>query len=135
MNTMPAHKGAIDFTKCEKRYFGLVDQLLYNYYSPMPIFLQPKPTLQPLGSVSSKMSTDTGLSSSIQSGSVTKDNSLGLSGTVASGATVSIYDGKKFLGYAIINGGIGRSLRQNLMMAYTSFRLSYRQAIKTSLSM
>lgn len=57
-----------------------------------------------LGSVSSKIVTDTGLSSSIQSGGVTKDNTLGLSGSVVAGATVSVYDGNKFLGYASING-------------------------------
>jgi hypothetical protein len=57
-----------------------------------------------LGSVSSKIVTETGLSSSIQSGAVTKDNTLGLSGSVVAGATVSVYDGNKFLGYASING-------------------------------
>lgn len=67
-------------------------------------FFRPKPFHQILGSVASKIITDTGVTSSIQSGSVTKDNSLGLSGTVIPGATVSVYDGSKFLGYAAING-------------------------------
>lgn len=57
-----------------------------------------------LGNVSPKIVTETGLSSSIQSGGVTKDNTLGLSGSVVAGATVSVYDGNKFLGYALING-------------------------------
>lgn len=59
---------------------------------------------QVLGSLSTNVSTNTGVTSSIAAGSVTKDATLGLSGTALHGASVAIYDGAKFLGYAIQKG-------------------------------
>lgn len=84
--------------------FSFLDQLFSKYYSLNSATFQSKSSPLQLGSVSSTILTDTGLTSTIQSGSVTKDNTLGLSGTVISGGTVSIYDGSKFLGYAAISG-------------------------------
>lgn len=84
--------------------FNFLDQLFAKYYFLNSAAFQSKSSPLQLGSVSSKILTDTGLTSTIQSGSVTKDNTLGLSGTVISGGTVSIYDGSKFLGYAAISG-------------------------------
>lgn len=71
--------------------------------APSLPFINLKTTPLPtLGAVASKISTDSGLTSSIQSGFVTRDNTLDLSGSVVAGATVSIYDNGKFLGLASI---------------------------------
>lgn len=100
-------KNQIDYAnhfKADSGHFSFLDQLFAKYYSLNSATFQSKSSPLQLGSVSSKILTDTGLTSTIQSGSVTKDNTLGLSGTVISGGTVSIYDGSKFLGYAAISG-------------------------------
>src|SRR5262249_35931154 len=58
--------------------------------------------------ISTTINTDTGATATITSGGVTKDNTLGLSGTVsdASGvSSVQVYDGATLLGAATISAG------------------------------
>jgi len=85
--------------------FSFLDQFIAQYNTQIAsAYSTQKPQPVSLGGVDTKMITDTGLFSSIQSGGVTKDNTLGLSGSVTAGAKVAIYDGTKFLGDASING-------------------------------
>jgi hypothetical protein len=64
-------------------------------------------TIAPTGSFSSSIATDTGLTSTISSGGISKDTTLELSGTYADANAVSIeiYDGTNKLGNAILNSG------------------------------
>ena len=65
-------------------------------------------TTPPTETISTTITTDTGATGTITSGGVTKDNTLGLSGTVsdASGvSSVQIYDGATLLGPALLTGG------------------------------
>lgn len=86
--------------------FSFLNQLILQYNNAQKFNPYSNRGAAPanLGNVSSKIITETGLSSSIQSGGVTKDSTLDLSGSVVTGGTVSVYDGNKFLGYALING-------------------------------
>lgn len=104
MNNKPTIGGYENHFATNGNPFGFLDQLFTQHHSFRPTRSQPKSSPLQLGSVSSQILTDTGLTSTIQSGSATKDNTLGLSGTVVSGGTVSIYDGSKFLGFAAISG-------------------------------
>ena len=63
-----------------------------------------RPSTVSLGSVNAQITTHTGLSASIASGGLTKDNTLGLAGTVLAGVKVSVFDDQKFLGYAKVVG-------------------------------
>ncbi len=51
----------------------------------------------PTNTLSNTLGTNAGLTPTIQSGGQTKDNTISLSGTFSSGATVSIYDGQTLL--------------------------------------
>jgi hypothetical protein len=65
-------------------------------------------TTAPTGSFSSTIATDTGITSTISTGGLTKDNTLGLAGIYAdaNGVTsVEIYDGVTNLGNASLNSG------------------------------
>ena len=65
-------------------------------------------TTPPTETISTTINTDTGATATIISGGVTKDNTLGLSGTVsdASGvSSVQVYDGATLLGPATISAG------------------------------
>lgn len=57
-----------------------------------------------LGTVSSQLLTDTGLSATIQSGGLTRDNTVGLQGSVVAGGLVDVYDGNTLLGHATVVG-------------------------------
>ena len=61
----------------------------------------------PTETISTTINTDTGATTTITSGGVTKDNTLGLSGTVSDAGGVSsvqIYDGATLLGPALLTG-------------------------------
>ena len=65
-------------------------------------------TTAPSETISSTITTDTGATATISSGGVTKDNTLGLSGTVSDAGGVSsvqIYDGATLLGLATVSSG------------------------------
>ena len=65
-------------------------------------------TAPPTETISTTLNTDTGATGTITSGGVTKDNTLGLSGTVSDAGGVSsvqIYDGATLLGPATISSG------------------------------
>ena len=65
-------------------------------------------TTPPTETISTTINTDTGATGTITSGGVTKDNTLGLSGTVsdASGvSSVQVYDGATLLGPATVSSG------------------------------
>ena len=65
-------------------------------------------TTPPSATISTTINTDTGATTTISSGGVTKDNTLGLSGTVSDAGGVSsvqIYDGATLLGPATISSG------------------------------
>src|SRR5258705_41107 len=65
-------------------------------------------TTAPTGTISTTIITDTGAAGTITSGGVTKDTTLGLSGTVsdASGvSSVQVYDGATLLGPAPVTDG------------------------------
>ncbi len=47
--------------------------------------------------ISSTIGTDSGISTSIQSGGITHDNTLALSGTLSSGSSIALYDGDTLL--------------------------------------
>lgn len=79
--------------------------LLSSYFQQLSKSLSKQQfSSQPLGSLNTYISTDTGLTSSITPNLVTKDATLGLSGTALSGSSVTVYDGAKFLGYATQKG-------------------------------
>src|SRR5205823_6094894 len=62
----------------------------------------------PTETISTTINTDTGATGTITSGGVTKDNTLGLSGTVSDAngvSSVQIYDGATLLGPALLTGG------------------------------
>ena len=62
----------------------------------------------PTETISTTINTDTGATTTITSGGVTKDNTLGLSGTVSDAGGVSsvqIYDGATLLGAATVSSG------------------------------
>jgi T1SS-143 domain-containing protein len=65
-------------------------------------------TTAPAETISSTITTNTGLTTTITSGGVTKDNTLGLSGTVSDTgggvASVQIFDGTTSLGFATVTG-------------------------------
>src|SRR5205085_748459 len=65
-------------------------------------------TTPPTETISTTINTDTGATGTITSGGVTKDNTLGLSGTVSDAGGVSlvpVYDGATLLGAAPITAG------------------------------
>src|SRR4029077_5189430 len=65
-------------------------------------------TTPPAETISTTINTDTGVTTTIASGGLTKDTTLGLSGTVSDAGGVSsvqIYDGATLLGPAIVNSG------------------------------
>ena len=65
-------------------------------------------TTPPTETISTTINTDTGATGTITSGGVTKDNTLGLSGTVSDAGGVSsvqIYDGATLLGPATVSSG------------------------------
>src|SRR5206468_680821 len=65
-------------------------------------------TTPPTATFSSTIGTDTGLTPTISSGGTTKDNTLGLSGTVSDAngvSTVQVYDGATLLGTATVSAG------------------------------
>ena len=65
-------------------------------------------TTPPTETISTTINTDTGATGTITSGGVTKDNTLGLSGTVSDAGGVSsvqIYDGATLLGAATVSSG------------------------------
>src|SRR5262249_43474099 len=65
-------------------------------------------TTPPTETISATINTDTGAATTITSGGVTKDNTLGLSGTVSDAGGVSsvqIYDGATLLGPATVSSG------------------------------
>ena len=65
-------------------------------------------TTPPTETISTTINTDTGATATITSGGVTKDNTLGLSGTVSDAGGVSsvqIYDGATLLGSATVSSG------------------------------
>ena len=65
-------------------------------------------TTPPTETISTTIVTDTGATATISGGGVTKDNTLGLSGTVSDAngfSSVQIYDGATLLGPALLNGG------------------------------
>ena len=65
-------------------------------------------TTPPTETISTTINTDTGVTTTIASGGLTKDTTLGLSGTVSDAGRVSsvqIYDGATLLGPAIVNSG------------------------------
>ena len=65
-------------------------------------------TTPPTETISTTINTDTGATTTITSGGVTKDNTLGLSGTVSDAGGVSsvqIYDGATLLGPATVSSG------------------------------
>ncbi len=70
--------------------------------------MQPLDTTAPSETISSTIGTDTGSTTTISSGGLTKDNTLALSGTVsdANGVTsVQVYDGATVLGAATVSAG------------------------------
>ena len=65
-------------------------------------------TAPPTETISTTINTDTGATGTITSGGVTKDNTLGLSGTVSDAngvSSVQIYDGATLLGLATVSSG------------------------------
>ena len=65
-------------------------------------------TTPPAETISTTINTDTGVTTTIASGGLTKDTTLGLSGTVSDAGGVSsvqIYDGATLLGPATVNSG------------------------------
>ena len=65
-------------------------------------------TTPPTETISTTINTDTGATATIASGGVTKDNTLGLSGTVSDAGGVSsvqVYDGATLLGPATVSSG------------------------------
>ena len=63
-------------------------------------------TTAPSETISSTIGTDTGLTTTISSGDLTKDNTLALSGTVSDAngvSSVKVYDGANLLGTATVN--------------------------------
>ena len=65
-------------------------------------------TTPPTETISTTINTDTGATATISSGGVTKDNTLGLSGTVSDAGGVSsvqVYDGATLLGPATVSSG------------------------------
>ena len=65
-------------------------------------------TTPPAETISTTINTDTGVTATITSGGVTKDNTLGLSGTVSDAngvSSVQIYDGATLLGPATVSSG------------------------------
>ena len=65
-------------------------------------------TAAPVETISSTIGTDTGASTTITSGGLTKDNTLALSGTVSDTngvSSVQVYDGANLLGTAIVSSG------------------------------
>ena len=65
-------------------------------------------TTPPTETISTTINTDTGVTTTIASGGVTKDNTLGLSGTVSDAngvSSVQIYDGATLLGPATVSSG------------------------------
>ncbi|MGY4286415.1 hypothetical protein ACVWXO_005635 [Bradyrhizobium sp. LM2.7] len=65
-------------------------------------------TTPPTETISTTITTDTGATATISSGGVTKDNTLGLSGTVSDAngvSSVQVYDGATLLGPATISSG------------------------------
>lgn len=61
-------------------------------------------TAEPIGTVSSSILTNTGGVASIANGGLTKDATLGFSGTAKAGSLVQIYDGNVLLGNAVLTG-------------------------------
>ena len=84
----------------------LID-LAGNTFTTTPVVTATIDTVAPTGSFSSTIATDTGLATTISSGGLSKDNTLGLSGTYADANAVSveIYDGANKLGNATLNSG------------------------------
>jgi len=78
-----------------------------NTFTTTPAVTASIETVAPTGSFSSTIATDTGLATTINSGGISKDNNLGLSGTYADANAVSveIYDGANKLGNATLNSG------------------------------
>ena len=68
-------------------------------------------TTAPTETISSTIVTDTGLTGTIASGGLTKDNTLGLSGTAEAGSSVAIYDGTNLLGTVVAFAGVNFALR------------------------
>ena len=63
----------------------------------------PSPAVSSAMTINSIMGTDTGSTAYINSGGLTKDNTLELTGSVSDGVTsVEVYDGKTLLGTATI---------------------------------
>src|SRR3989442_14516382 len=65
-------------------------------------------TTAPTESISNTIGTDTGLTSTIASGGLTKDNTLALTGTVSDTngvASVHVFDGATDLGEATVSAG------------------------------
>ena len=75
-----------------------------------------------LGSMSALIATNTGATSNILSGGATRDATLGLSGTVATGGQVSIYDGSTLLGKATVVGNNWSFNTANLTDGYHSLK-------------
>lgn len=63
----------------------------------------------PIGTLATAIQTDTGATTFIENGDLTKDNSLSFSGTMQPGAFVIVFDGAQFIGQAFIRGFINGS--------------------------
>jgi methionine-rich copper-binding protein CopC len=74
-----------------------------------------------LASISNVIGTDTGATSTINSGGKTKDATLALSGTAEAGSTVSIFDGTTKLGDAILSNTNWTYVTQSLNNAIHKF--------------
>jgi hypothetical protein len=68
--------------------------------APLASGLMPAST----NTMSSVLATDTGQLASVASGGLTRDSTVGLSGTLAGGTTVAIYEGQVLLGSALVSG-------------------------------
>jgi subtilisin family serine protease len=84
--------------------YGIDFDFLSRFFPQYSYLSQANSYKSSLGSVNAQIQTNTGLTSSISSGGVTKDNSLGLSGSTKLGTTVAVYDGYQFLGFAKVSG-------------------------------
>lgn len=111
----------MNFVQQTKTLVDILDWLSPSYVSSST--LQSYSLKRSLGGVSSEIITDTGLTSRIWSGGITKDNTLGLSGVASAGAQVSIFDGTKFLGYASNSGGKWTFLTPGLSDGVHNFKV------------